>query len=229
MTLIHSELELITWYYSRTECEEPNNHRISVPVALKYLICNYLKKLIQSKILTMDEEDNFLKIKVNYGLKFFKQIPTMKLLFRASEHNFSAKQFHKFCDNKGPTLVIIESNYGHVFGGYTTNQWKSNVASDCSYLNEPPNNEAFLFVTRSSISYQQTPKVYADPSGIVIKNHKYYAISILDKCNKSEKNYSYLDGDNVGNELCGGNKTRKEGLHYFFKVIDYEVFECSNK
>ena len=43
-----------------------------------------------------------------------------KLLYRASEHEYTAKSFHKYCDNKGPTLIVIKSSEGWIFGGYTT-------------------------------------------------------------------------------------------------------------
>ena len=48
------------------------------------------------------------------------------LLYRASEHGYTAESFHKCCDNKGPTLVIIKSPKGWIFGGYTTQSWKYN-------------------------------------------------------------------------------------------------------
>ncbi len=46
-----------------------------------------------------------------------------KLLYRASEHEYSATSFHECCDDKGPTLVIIKSSGGWIFGGYTTQSW----------------------------------------------------------------------------------------------------------
>ena len=49
----------------------------------------------------------------------------MKLLFRASEHGFSAKEFHRWCDGKAPTLVVVRTNYGKTLGGYTPVPWKS--------------------------------------------------------------------------------------------------------
>ncbi len=52
-----------------------------------------------------------------------------KLLYRASEHKYTAKSFHNCCDDKGPTLVIIKSNGGWIFGGYTTQSW----SGDCIY------------------------------------------------------------------------------------------------
>ena len=47
-----------------------------------------------------------------------------KLIFRASEHGYTAESFHECSDNvKGPTLVIIKSSEGWIFGGYTTRSW----------------------------------------------------------------------------------------------------------
>ncbi|KAK8791967.1 hypothetical protein WA158_005344 [Blastocystis sp. Blastoise] len=53
----------------------------------------------------------------------------MKLLFRASEHDFLASEFHKYCDNKGETVTIIKhignNNHINIFGGYTNQSWDS--------------------------------------------------------------------------------------------------------
>ena len=48
-----------------------------------------------------------------------------KLLYRYSEHGYTAKSFHEYCDDvKGPTLIVIKSSEGWIFGGYTTRSWK---------------------------------------------------------------------------------------------------------
>ena len=46
-----------------------------------------------------------------------------KLLYRASEHEYRSYSFHKYCDDKGPTLILIKSSKGWIFGGYTTQSW----------------------------------------------------------------------------------------------------------
>ena len=46
-----------------------------------------------------------------------------KLIYRASEHGYSAESFHEYCDDKGPTLIVIKSSGGWIFGGYTTQSW----------------------------------------------------------------------------------------------------------
>ena len=46
-----------------------------------------------------------------------------KMLYRASEHEYTGYSFHKYCDDKGPTLIVIKSSGGWIFGGYTTQSW----------------------------------------------------------------------------------------------------------
>ena len=46
-----------------------------------------------------------------------------RLIYRASEHDYTAMSFHEHCDNATPTLVIIKSDNDCIFGGYTTQTW----------------------------------------------------------------------------------------------------------
>ena len=60
-----------------------------------------------------------------------------KLLYRASEHGYTAGSFHRCCDDKGPTLIVIKSSGGWIFGGYTTQSWIGGCGSiyyDMIYL-----------------------------------------------------------------------------------------------
>ena len=50
-----------------------------------------------------------------------------KLLYRSSEHGYSGESFHKYCDDKKPTLVVIKSSGGWIFGGYTTQSWSGSI------------------------------------------------------------------------------------------------------
>ena len=49
---------------------------------------------------------------------------TCSLLYRASTDGNTPADFHRCCDNKGPTLVVIESGE-YIFGGYTSQSWES--------------------------------------------------------------------------------------------------------
>ena len=56
-----------------------------------------------------------------------------RLLFRASRDGFSAATFHSKCDDKGPTITIVQSG-DNKFGGFTDSSWGSKLCtlSKCS-------------------------------------------------------------------------------------------------
>lgn len=47
------------------------------------------------------------------------------LLFRASEHDFKTEVFHKYCDNKGPTITFVKTLDGDTFAGYAGLSWNT--------------------------------------------------------------------------------------------------------
>eukprot|EP00984_Skeletonema_dohrnii_P013355 scaffold5517_cov77-Skeletonema_dohrnii-CCMP3373.AAC.1 len=65
------------------------------------------------------------------------------LLYRSSRDGQSSSAFHSKCDDKGPTVVIIETTDGGVIGGYTNTDWWSNNFTN--YNNYASANKAFLF------------------------------------------------------------------------------------
>ena len=60
------------------------------------------------------------------------------LLFRMSEDGVDFNTFHKKCDNKGETIIFIETENGYRFGGYTELDWDN-------YSNEKTDESTFLF------------------------------------------------------------------------------------
>jgi len=50
---------------------------------------------------------------------------TAELLFRKSRDGSLPKDFHNKCDNKGNTIIFIETTKGYKCGGYTELQWES--------------------------------------------------------------------------------------------------------
>ena len=53
---------------------------------------------------------------------------TYSLLYRATTDGKSPADFHRCCDNKGPTLVVMRSGE-YIFGGYTSKPWESRMLS----------------------------------------------------------------------------------------------------
>ncbi len=87
------------------------------------------KEKKMNKILNLDSLIIKNNIKYNITLKNWinpnKQIKT-ELLYRLSRDGISYETFHKYCDNKGPTLTLIEADEGFITGGYTLLDWDSN-------------------------------------------------------------------------------------------------------
>jgi len=46
-----------------------------------------------------------------------------ELLYRKTRDSSTPKDFHNKCDNKGITIIFIETTKGYKFGGYTELQW----------------------------------------------------------------------------------------------------------
>ena len=68
--------------------------------------------------------------------------PRATLLYRASRDGWRVQNFHFFCDGKGPTLTVVRTGNGCVFGGYTDIAWNSSGRNTTS-------SNAFLFSIRS--------------------------------------------------------------------------------
>ena len=83
-------------------------------------ISEYKNKLFDSKI-EFDQE----LIKSWLNNKDF----TSQLLFRKTRDGSNTKDLHDKCDNKGITIVFIETTKGYKFGGYTELEWDTKSGS----------------------------------------------------------------------------------------------------
>lgn len=96
-----------------------------------------------SSILKTPEELEMLSKKIN---KYNSANPSVKLLYKASKDGDQSSVFHSKCDNKGPTLILIESIDGRRFGGYTTQSWAGNKV-------EKEDESAFVFSLDKKMVY----------------------------------------------------------------------------
>ena len=79
---------------------------------------------------------------------------SLKLLYRGSEQGFRRSSFAKHCNDRGPTLTLIKSDLGHVFGGFTSISWATPEGDPSSwkYYEDP---EAFLFSLTHKTKHKQ--------------------------------------------------------------------------
>ena len=173
-----------------------------------------LKNIIKSDIIKTEEEYNMIKNKIlNQRKNKISKSINYNLIYKASKDSDKIKIFHEKCDNKKNTLILIETNEGIKFGGFTTQTWEGNK-------NKKDEN-AFVF----SLNKLKIYDIIKDKNAIIC-DQKYgpifcgYQIFINDnyfkeggKTGKAFQNYNTQEDY----ELNNGNM--------FFNVKELEVFE----
>ena len=108
-----------------------------VPFNKKFLSENYIKSQnpnnkmnaykFNSKILNDTNDLDLIALGLVSGdLDKLKTLKVgYKLIYRASTHGDSVKNFHKKCDNINDTLTVIKTKEGLVFGGFCNVCWES--------------------------------------------------------------------------------------------------------
>ena len=151
-----------------------------------------------------------------------KKPKIFKLLFDTTKDGDYSSTFHQKCDGKCPTLVIIKSSNGYIFGSYDTSPWNSNSQN----INAP---NSFIF------SLNQKQKYYASSENNSIiyggsrdnqQNSYMFKIgccdvSIMHNCTSNNQNRTNCDKFSVPskNILNGGNQ--------YFTVSNLEVYEIN--
>ena len=79
----------------------------------------FKKSIIKNDINKQYSIINWIKEKTN------KNIIKFELLFKMSENGSKCEDFHKYCNNKGPTLTLVKTTKNQVFGGFTPLDWKN--------------------------------------------------------------------------------------------------------
>ena len=232
-----SKRELLVDGYMRN-----NSNSISVfPASVKDSCFAFSNSSINTKILTFDEESMLNDI-LTKQLKEKKV--GYKLLFRASEHEYSAAKYHELCDDIPSILVIIQNEHKHIFGGYCSISLQEKHSRD-HYKGDK---NAFLYLLRSSNPDASIPKIYeVKPNANGFNMAIWYSkkkgpcfgagqeIEIVDKCDKVKQSYSrpgYGYHIDKTDEICGGGDTYTNsdgnGKMWKYLVLDYEVFQVIN-
>ena len=147
-----------------------------------------------------------------------------KLLYRCTRDGDGGDIFHKFCDNKGPTITFIKAENGFRLGGFTSLSWtRENKAKEDDKL--------FLFsLDNKKKIVNENPKV---PVAQMEGYGPCFGSPILDTCELVINNYTCkcLKGKwNFSKPKEGYNYSNKDlfGIDdeevYNFRVDDYEVY-----
>ncbi|CDW90176.1 tldc domain-containing protein [Stylonychia lemnae] len=151
-----------------------------------------------------------------------------QLLYKASSDTFKGNAFHQKCDNKGPTVAFILSEYGQIFGGYTSIPWKSPEG----LYQQNSDGDAFIFQLTKRAKYTQSQN-----TGFAVGHQKNQILQfgmtdifIKDNCDERRSSsanigstYQLPNGIQYGTQQCeqylAGSKN--------FKVLEIEVYQVS--
>ncbi len=166
-----------------------------------------------------------------------------KLLYRASEHDYTAKSFHEYCNDKRPTLIVIKSDRGWIFGGYTTQSWSGEgIYYDCDLIIiievRKCDSKAFIFTLKNPHGVKPTRymkrkesryAIYCDSAFGPIFGSSKFDIGIDNQCNRKDK--CYIKNDNEEGYECHPKykcslfvNTAGPNHSNYFSVLDYEVY-----
>jgi hypothetical protein len=143
------------------------------------------------------------------------------LLYRGSRDGFLASGFHNKVADLKPTLTLVESVQGKVFGGYTDQDWTATE-------NYKSSQNSFLFSVTAKEKYplnknQQDQAIYAHSQSLSTfgANHD---LSIANKCNENTTSFAAL-GKTY--DAKGKSKEALTGANNF-TVKDIEVFRIES-
>jgi hypothetical protein len=105
-----------------------------------------------------------------------------QLIYRASRDGYTAKSFHQFCDNRAPTMTVIRSQNGCIFGGFTTIPWSSSGF-------EQADSSAFLFTLKNPFGIPPTKY-------LIRKQAVQFAV-----CHKPKSGPTFGSLDNGGSDI----------------------------
>ena len=141
-------------------------------------------------------------------------------IYKATRDGGTAKDFHRLCDNKMPTLTLIESTNGYIFGGYITISWES--PSDWTYKGNDDN--AFIFSVNNNLKFSIQNKkyvIYLHKDCVDFGNNDIYVASDFLNENSSCNNYKGYNGYNAPPEkIAGGSNFRIKELEVY--LIQFE-------
>jgi gas vesicle protein len=145
------------------------------------------------------------------------------LIYKATRDGFGASDFHRCCDNQGPTMSVIQSkDGGYLFGGYTSVSWRSiqNLV--------PDNNGPFIFtltnphgIPPTKYSIKDVQHSICDHNGCGPTFGNGHDLHVCDNSQMKTESYanfpySYNDTTNRGNTTFTGS--------FNFQTSDIEVY-----
>ena len=166
---------------------------------------------IDSLIVSKKEDVQLLK----EWISPYKKI-SFNLIYRATRDGDTTNDFHKMCDDKSPTICIMKTPKGFIFGGYTTVLFNNNENREVKLKDD----KAFVFSLNKREKYRtqdESRSILISPKHLIIFGNGSNSIQIennaltsKDHCSNPKVSYGY--------DL---NLTEDK----YFSIVEIEVFE----
>ena len=141
---------------------------------------------------------------------------TFKLIYRATRDGDTEEDFHKMCDNKSPSISILITPNGYIFGGYTTLLF-NNPANESLDLRDE---EAFVFSLNRRKKFETQDKnvsICKRPGYLIVFGNGKNSIQIEKNALKCTSHWSNPEGS------YGSNLGLTENRN--FSIKEFEVFQ----
>jgi hypothetical protein len=174
---------------------------------------NFDSSILHTNIKKQETIINWIREKTNKNFIRFEKI------FIMNKNGNSSKDFHKYCDNNGPTLTLIKTINNKIFGGFTPLNWD---ISGVDKIDE--NNQTFIFSLSSMKKYDMINK---DKSAICCNREYGPSFGASDFCILSNMKKGETYANEVTNFLSNNNLelTGGEGNNEYFDVDNFEVLK----
>ena len=174
---------------------------------------NFDSSILHTNIKKQETIINWIREKTNKNFIRFEKI------FIMNKNGSSSKDFHKYCDNNGPTLTLIKTINNKIFGGFAPLNWD---ISGIDKIDE--NNQTFIFSLSSMKKYDMINK---DKSAICCNREYGPSFGASDFCILSNMKKGETYANEVTNFLSNNNLelTGGEGNNEYFDVDNFEVLK----
>ena len=180
---------------------------------------------LESSILSNADESTYIQSLLP-GSKF-------TLLYSGNRDGWSWDDFHKRCDNKGPTVTLCKSSKGKIAGAYTAHSWESPFDHKRGF-----DSSAFTFSLAPCAQYPIRGDLFQALFLYDCAGPQFYgALQIGDTQPMNGENssrcligedpgYSYwIPSDEEGNSILTGDGGKNNGSK--FTCVELEVFQVT--
>ena len=179
----------------------------------KITVNNFDSSILFTNIKKQEAIINWIKEKTNKNFVYFEKIFTMSI------NGSMSKDFHKHCDNEGPTLILVKTTKNKIFGGFTPLDWDM---SGIDKIDE--NNQTFIFSLNLMKKYDMINK---EKSAICCNKEYGPSFGVSDFFIESNMKKGETYANDITNFISNSNLelTDSEGNNETFNVDDFEVFK----